>query len=92
MILVYYCKCIDLWLIKRKKICFVCKRKVIFGVNLDSDLEFLDEEGFGISERILFLVGNNNRIRRFIFDNFGKINFFFIILKWDLNLFEILNK
>lgn len=82
MILVYYCKCIDLWLIKRKKICFVCKRKVIFGVNLDLDFEFLDEEGFSISERILFLVGNNNRIRRFIFDNFGKINFFFIIL-WD---------
>lgn len=92
MISAYHCKCIDPWLTKRKKTCPVCKRKVIPGANPDSDSESSDEEGPSTSERTPLLAGNNNRTRRSTFDNSGKINLFFTILKVDWNSFETLNK
>ncbi|KFD48656.1 hypothetical protein M514_10440 [Trichuris suis] len=40
----YHCQCVDPWLLKRRKICPICKRKALDGSADDTDSDSLDEQ------------------------------------------------
>ncbi|CDW53672.1 E3 ubiquitin protein ligase RNF13 [Trichuris trichiura] len=40
----YHCQCVDPWLLKRRKICPICKRKALDGSADDSDSDSADEQ------------------------------------------------
>uniref|UniRef100_A0A5S6QYJ1 RING-type E3 ubiquitin transferase n=1 Tax=Trichuris muris TaxID=70415 RepID=A0A5S6QYJ1_TRIMR len=40
----YHCGCVDPWLLKRRKVCPICKRNVLGGIADDTDSDSLDEQ------------------------------------------------
>lgn len=54
----YHCKCIDTWLLRNKRTCPICKRKVVLpGMDPTSDSDS-DEEGANATERTPLLAGS----------------------------------
>ena len=76
LILAYHMKCVDPWLLNNKRVCPVCKRKVIPGDETDTEDESDDEEPHDRATERTPLLGNQNHAEtsstnRTNFDNSG---------------------